>query len=43
MLDKQSFTELHTGWLAPNGDFYSCDYMEHLGLADNLWGNGRQL
>ena len=39
MLDKQPFTELHTGWLALNGDFYPCDYMEHLVLADNLWGS----
>lgn len=36
-LDKQVFTKLDTGWLAPNGDWYLCDYMEHLALADDLW------
>ena len=33
-LDKQVFNKLDTGWLAPNGDWYSCDYMEHMALAD---------
>ena len=36
-LDKQVFDKLDTGWLAPNGDWYPCDYMEHLALADDLW------
>ena len=37
-MNKQPFTELDTGWLAPNGDFYPCDYMEHLATADELIG-----
>ena len=36
-LDKQVFNKLDTGWLAPNGDWYPCDYMEHLAFADDLW------
>lgn len=36
-LNKQVFDKLDTGWLAPNGDWYPCDYMEHLALADDLW------
>lgn len=36
-LDKQVFNKLDTGWLAPNDDWYPCDYMEHLALADDLW------
>lgn len=36
-LDRQVFNKLDTGWLAPNGDWYPCDYMEHLALADDLW------
>ena len=36
-LDKQVFNKLATGWLAPNGDWNPCDYMGHLGLADELW------
>ena len=36
-LDKQVFNKLETGWLAPNGDWYPCDYVEHLALADDLW------
>lgn len=37
ILNKQVFNKLDTGWLAPNGDWYPCDYMEHLVLADDLW------
>ena len=37
ILNKQVFNKLDTGWLAPNGDWYPCDYMEHLALADDLW------
>lgn len=37
MTNKQPFTELDTGWLAPNGDFYPCEYTEHLMLGDQLW------
>ena len=37
-MNKQPFTELDTGWLALNGDFYPCDYMEHLATADELIG-----
>lgn len=36
-LDKQVFDKLDTGWLAPNGDWYPCEYTEHLILADELW------
>ena len=36
-LDKQVFDKLDTGWLAPNGDWYPCEYMGHLGLADDLY------
>lgn len=28
----------NTGWLNPNGDFYSCDYTEHLNTAYELFG-----
>lgn len=36
-LNKQVFDKLGTGWLAPNGDWYPCEYMEHLRLADDLY------
>ena len=36
-LDKQVFDKLDTGWLAPNGDWYPCEYTGHLRLADDLW------
>ena len=36
-LDKQVFDKLGTGWLAPNGDWYPCEYTEHLMCADELW------
>lgn len=36
-LNKQVFNKLDTGWLAPNGDWYPCEYTEHLILADDLW------
>ena len=36
-LDKQVFNKLETGWLAPNGDWYPCEYTEHLMCADELW------
>ena len=28
----------NTGWLNPDGDFYPCDYMEHLDTAYKLFG-----
>ena len=28
----------NTGWLTPSGDFYPCDYMEHLNTAYELFG-----
>lgn len=37
MIKKESFNELKTGWMAPNGVFYPCDYMEHLITADEIW------
>lgn len=37
MLKKESFTELNTGWLSPDGDFYPTGYMEHLAVADEIW------
>ena len=37
MLKKESFNELKTGWLSPGGDFYLTEYMEHLGVADEIW------
>ena len=37
MIKKESFNELKIGWMAPNGDFYPCDYMEHLITADEIW------
>lgn len=35
-MKKEPFTILETGYIAPNGDFYSCDYFEHLDAADEL-------
>ena len=35
-MKKESFTILESGYIAPNGDFYSCDYFEHLDAADEL-------
>jgi hypothetical protein len=41
-----------TGWVAPNGDFYSCDYAGHRYLADRIvlalkigeeWRTGKEL
>lgn len=36
-MEKSNFTELHTGFIAPNGDFYPSGYMEHLYIADELF------
>lgn len=36
-MKKQPFTELRTGWMAPNGDFYPTAYMEHLSVAGELY------
>lgn len=35
-MKKEPFTILETGYIAPNGDFYSCDYFEHLDAAEEL-------
>lgn len=35
-MNKQHFTELTTGWMAPDGDFYQTGVMEHLFLAHEL-------
>ena len=35
-LKKQQFDQLQTGWMAPNGDFYPCGYMEHIHTADRI-------
>ena len=34
---KKNFTQLDTGWMAPNGNFYQTKYMEHLAVADEIW------
>lgn len=36
-MQKHKFTELDTGWMAPNGDFFRTGYMEHLAAADEIW------
>lgn len=33
---KHRFDRLQTGWMAPNGDFYPCGYMEHIHTADRI-------
>ena len=35
-MEKQFFTELITGWLAPDGSFYQTGTMEHLAYAREL-------
>lgn len=37
MLKKEDFKNLNTGWLSPDGDFFPAGYMEHLGVADDIW------
>ena len=39
MLKKETFNELRTGWLSPDGDFYPTGYMEHLAVADEIWSS----
>lgn len=29
-------TKLHTGFLSPTGEFYPCDYMEHMTVAKEI-------
>lgn len=36
-MKKESFDELRTGWMSPDGDFYPTGYMEHLAVADEIW------
>lgn len=35
-MEKTFFKELQTGWIAPNGDFYLCDYFEHIAVGREL-------
>lgn len=35
-MKKEPFTILESGYIAPNGDFYSCGYFEHLDTAKEL-------
>lgn len=35
--NKEPFDELKTGWMSPDGDFYPCEYMEHIPLAYEIW------
>ena len=37
MLQKNDFEGLDTGWMAPDGGFYSAEYMCHLFIADEIW------
>lgn len=37
MLRKEDFISLNTGWMSPDGDFFPAGYMEHLGVADEIW------
>ena len=36
-MKKEPFDELKIGWMAPNGDFYPCEYMGHIPLAYEIW------
>ena len=36
-MKKEPFDELKTGWMSPNGDFYPCEYMEHIPAAYEIW------
>lgn len=38
-LKKSIFNELKTGFMSPSGDFYETGYMEHLHVADELYGS----
>lgn len=42
MYKKKDFTELETGWMSPDGEFFPCSYMEHFALAEqiceSMWG-----
>lgn len=38
-LKKSIFDELKTGFMSPSGDFYETEYMEHLHIADELYGS----
>ena len=35
-LKKCDFTELHEGFLSPSGDFYPCEFQEHMKTADAI-------
>ena len=35
--NKEPFDELKTGWMSPDGDFYPCEYMEHIPTAYEIW------
>ena len=36
-MKKSIFSELKTGFISPNGDFYESGYMEHLYVADEIY------
>ena len=36
-MKKEPFDELKTGWMSPGGDFYPCEYMEHIPAAYEIW------
>ena len=35
-MTPKEFTDLQTGFIAPNGDFHPCDYMDHINAADDV-------
>lgn len=35
--NKKPFDKLKTGWMSPDGDFYPCEYMEHISVAYEIW------
>lgn len=35
--NKEPFDKLKTGWMSPDGDFYPCEYMEHISAAYEIW------
>lgn len=37
MPKKEDFKSLCTGWMSPDGSFFPTEYMEHLGVADEIW------
>ena len=39
MLGKKEFTELESGWMSPDGEFFPCGYMEHSATAEKISGS----